>query len=170
MVGVNATATAAQSGGLPDSTLVGVLVSFLSASLVYVFRQYWEKRKLKRALVTEVSQMEGLKECADQMDRIDEPPERPLQPDDVPAVGSIPTSVYEGSTVKIGLLGGLVGQGELNGVVNFYSRVQRHKGIVEKVSSDEDVADTDQEDLYDDIRGLNEKRNRIVKHDTFDLD
>lgn len=167
MIVINATTATAQSSGLPDSTLIGVMVSFVSAGLVYIFRQWWEKRKLKRALLTEVEQMDGLKECSKQMSRVGEPPERPIVSDDVPAPDSIPTSVYEQSTIKIGLLGGLLGQQELKGAVRFYSQALRYKGIIRKISDGKDVSDTDQEDLYDEISGLEDTRQQIIKDETF---
>lgn len=166
--------TAAQAntgGGLPNSTVVGVLISFVSAILVYFARQIWEKRKLRRALLTEVQQMEGVKDCADQMERVDEPPGRQLQPDDVPAGNSIPTVVYETSANKIGLLGGIFnslrGTSELENAVKFYSQVLRYKAIINSISNGEKVSHTDQEDLYDKIGDLAEWRQRIIDNGEF---
>lgn len=164
-------AQSGSTGGLPDSTIVGVLVSFVSAILVYSARQVWEKRKLRRALLTEIKQMEGIGDCADQMNRIDEPPGRQLQPNDVPAANSIPTVVYEMSANRIGLLGGVLntirGRPELENAVEFYSRVLRYKAIVNSISNDEEVSNTDQEDLYDEIQGLSEWRQRIIDNSAF---
>jgi hypothetical protein len=165
-----AAAAAAQSGsggGLPDSTIIGVVVSFLSALLVYSARQIWEKHKLKRALLTEVEQMEGLQECADQMGRIDEPPGRQIRPEDVPAGDSIPTVIYEQSAVKIGLLGSFVGNSELENAAQFYSKVLRYKAIIKRISDGGSVSDTDQEDLYDSIGEVAETRSRILKCSCF---
>jgi hypothetical protein len=154
-------------GGLPNSTVVGVVVSFLSALLVYSARQVWEKHKLKRALLTEVEQMEGLQECADQMNRINEPPGRPIRPEDVPAGNSIPTVVYEQSAVKIGLLGSFLGNSELENAVQFYSQVLRYKAIINSISGGGSVSDTDQEDLYDSIGGVAERRKRVMECSSF---
>ena len=172
--GTVTTAVAAQSssgGGLPDSTIIGVIVSFLSAILVYFARQLWEKHKLKRALLTEIDQMDGIKDCADQMDRVRQPPGRQLRSDDVPAAHSIPTVVYESSAINIGLLGGLIntlrGRTDLENAVRFYSKVLRYKAIINSISNDEDVSNTDQEDLYDAIGGLEQWRQRIIESSKF---
>lgn len=165
------TVAQANTGGLPNSTAVGVVISFVSAVLVYFARQIWEKRKLRRALLTEVQQMEGIKDCADQMNRIDEPPGRQLQPDDVPAGNSIPTVVYESTAIKIGLLGGIFnsirGTSELENAVKFYSQVLRYKAIINSISNGGEVSNTDQEDLYDEIRNLSEWRQRIIDNGEF---
>ena len=159
------------AGSLPNSTLVGVLVSFASAILVYFARQTWEKRKLKRALLTEIEQMDGIKDCADQMNRINEPPGRQLRADDVPAGNSIPTVVYETSANRIGLLGGLFGsirgKSELENAVKFYSKVLRYKAIITSISNGSDVSNTDQEDLYDEIHALSQWRQRIIENSEF---
>ena len=43
--------TISASGGLADSTIIAVLLSVLSALLLYSFHQIWEKKKLKIVLV-----------------------------------------------------------------------------------------------------------------------
>jgi hypothetical protein len=163
------------------SLFVGVGVSFLSAVLVYTVRQIWERRKLHKALITEVEAMEGIKKCAEQMNRIDPPPNRQLSPDDVPAAGSIPTTVYRQSSSKIGLLGGPIRRKELKGVVKFYSKVNRYKSIIEKVGEGRGgqnevrnsterispVSDSDQEDLYEQIPELSEVRDDIIDSGSF---
>jgi hypothetical protein len=175
---MNSTTTAvtvvAQTGsglGLPNSTAVGIVVTFVSALLVYSARQFWEKRKLKRALLTEVKHMKGIKECAKQMERIDEPPGRQLRPEDVPAGDSIPTVVYEQSALKIGLLGSVLNRfrdnSELENAVKFYSQVLRYKAIINSISSGEEVSNTDQEDLYDSIEDVAATRNRIIECSKF---
>ncbi|AGB39349.1 hypothetical protein [Natronococcus occultus] len=169
------------------SLFVGVGVSFLSAILVYSARQVWEKKKLHRALLTEVEAMEGIEICADQMERIDSPPARQLSADDVPAEDSIPTTVYSTTASRIGLLGGRIGGDELTGVVKFYSKVLRYKSIIKEIgshgrpvstSNDENgnggvsipVSDSDQEDLYNNIGSLSKVRNRIIQKQSFDVD
>lgn len=162
----------------------GVAVSFLSAILVYSARQVWEKRKLRRALLTEINEMEGIETCADQMERNDPPPGRQIYPDDVPAVNSIPTTVYRSTAGRIGLLGGILGSNDLEGVVKFYSKVIRYKSImrmindkgVSSLEEGEDapnsipVSDNDQQDLYNNIGALSEVRDRITESDSFDVE
>jgi len=160
---------AIQSGSstLPDSTLIGVFASVFAALLVYFARQWWEKRKLRKALLTEVSQMKGLKNCADRMAEIsNDPSSRPLQPDDVPAPNSIPTVVYENNTGRIGLLGSFCGTSELTNAVEFYSKVIRYKSIISDIRNEE-ASNSDQEDLYDNISDLSEKRNNISETKSF---
>ncbi|MHC3439524.1 hypothetical protein ACYJ1Y_15890 [Natrialbaceae archaeon A-gly3] len=152
---------------IPDSTVVGVIASFASAMIVYAARQSWERTKLRRALLTEVNQMEGIKECADQMARVNEPPGRQLRPDDVPAEGTIPTGVYESNTGNIGLLRGIIGKDELESVVEFYSKVLRYKSIIREIKKDGFVSNSDQEDLYDSIQSVEEQREQIVESDQF---
>lgn len=190
------TAAAEQSTGSSISILSvlgGVAVSFLSAILVYTARQYWERKKLERALLTEVEEMEGIKSCADQMKRISPPPGRQLTPDDVPTSDSIPTTIYQTSASKIGLIGGVRHSPELQGVVRFYSKVTRYKSIIRDIGNssplpdagdttetegkssaksefDSRVSDDDQEQLYNNIRHLEEVRQNIIEKDTFDVD
>ena len=148
---------------IPDTAVVGVVVSFASAMIVYAARQSWERKKLRRALLTEVKQMDGLKECADQMERIDPPPGRQLQPDDVPAGGTIPTVIYESNAGKVGLLRGTLGKNELEPVVSFYSQVLRYKSIINDIRENGKTSHADQEDLYDSISEIAEKRQQIIE-------
>lgn len=169
------------------SLFVGVAVSFLSAILVYSARQVWEKQKLHSALLTEVSEMDGIETCADQMDRVSPPPARQLTADDVPAEDSIPTTVYSSTASRIGLLGGIFGGNELEGAVKFYSKVLRYKSIVREIgsqgrvviaSNDGDgngensmpVSDSDQEDLYNKIGKLSDVRDEITSSGSFDVE
>ncbi|OIB56146.1 hypothetical protein BBD46_19250 [Natrialba sp. SSL1] len=135
--------------------------------IVYAARQSWERKKLRRALLTEVKQMEGLEECADQMDRIDPPPGRQIQPDDVPAAGTIPTVVYESNAGKIGLLKGILGKNELEPVVRFYSKVLRYKSIINDIREDGKTSHADQEDLHDSINEISEMRTDIIESSEF---
>jgi len=153
---------------LPDSTAVGVVLSIIAAIVVYSIRQYWEKKKLKRALIQEVSQMEGIEKCANHMEQID-PPAHDISPDDVPAAASIPTTVYESSAQKIGLLGGLLSGEELEQAIEFYSEVLRYRGIIAKIGDGQDVSDSDLEDLYDSISDLAERRSEIISNSSFDI-
>jgi hypothetical protein len=174
MDAVTTTETAAnavqQSGSsaIPDSTLVGVAASVLAAVIVYSVRQYWEKKKIRRALLSEVSQMHGLQECADQMDRVEEPPGRQIRPDDVPAADSIPTTIYQNSSGKIGLLNSFQGD-ELEPAVKFYSQAMRYKDIINNINSSESVSDTDQEDLYDNISKISDWQSTISNDGKFEM-
>ncbi|WP_439026085.1 hypothetical protein [Haloarchaeobius sp. DT45] len=159
--------TAAQecnSCGVPDSTVVGVLVSFLAAVLVYAAKQNWERRKLKRALVTEIQEMEGIESCAKQMNRVSSPPTRQLSEDDVPSPGSIPTTIYESNALDIGLLGGFSNDdSELVEFVELYSQVLRYKAIIADIRSGGETSNSDQEDLYDNIGDVSEKRDDLLE-------
>jgi hypothetical protein len=165
---------------------IGVAVSFSSALLIYIVRQFWERKKLYRALLTEVEEMKGIEACANQMERIESPPSRQLSANDVPTENSIPTTVYESTTSKIGLLGG-IRRNELKGAVQFYSMVLRYKSIIRQINRQEPhssndnegdssqpiqspVSDTDQEDLYNKIGKLNTVRNRIIDSESFDVE
>lgn len=176
----------AQSSSPMLSLFVGVAVSFLSAILVYSARQIWEKKKLHRALLTEVKEMDGIEICADQMERISPPPARQLSADDVPAENSIPTTVYSSTASRIGLLGGRFGGNELKGVVKFYSKVLRYKSIIREIGSQGriveannaggdnggntmPISDSDQEDLYNKIGKLSSVRNKIIRSESFDV-
>lgn len=152
---------------LPNTAVVGVAVSFASAMAVYAARQSWERQKLRQALLTEVQQMEGLEECSNQINRIDPPPGRQIQPDDVPAGGTIPTVIYESNAGKIGLLRGPLSEDELEPVVRFYSKVLRYKSIINNIRSEGQTSDADQEDLYDSIGDIAEQRNQIVEQSEF---
>jgi hypothetical protein len=152
---------------IPDTAVVGVVVSFASAMIVYAARQSWERRKLRRALLAEVEQMVGLEECSKQMDRIDPPPGREIQPDDVPAAGTIPTVIYESNAERVGLLRGALGKDELVPVVRFYSRVLRYKSIIADIHSNGKTSDADQEDLYDHIEDVAEERTHILENSEF---
>lgn len=152
---------------LPNTAVVGVIVSFASAMVVYAARQSWERRKLRRALLTEAQQMEGLEECANQMERISSPPGRQIQPDDVPAGGTIPTVIYESNAVKIGLLKGTLGKDELEPVVRFYSKVLRYKSIINDIRNEGQTSDADQEDLYDSVGEVAKQRNQIIEQSEF---
>jgi hypothetical protein len=166
------------------SIFAGVAVSFLSAVLVYSARQIWEKKKLHRALLTEVEEMEGIEICANQMERIDSPPTRQLSADDVPAEDAISTTVYQNTASRIGLLGGRWRGDELKGVVRFYSKALRYKSIIRSVNelgritpeeeSEKDngeetipVSDNDQEDLYNKIGKLSDVRDEIIRSESF---
>ncbi|GAA5473600.1 hypothetical protein [Haloarcula hispanica] len=168
------------------SFVIGVGISLLSAILVYILRQLWEKKKLHRALLTEVEQMDGIATCKDQMERIGEPPNYQLSSDDVPAPDSIPTTVYESTASNIGLIGGIRAPNELKGVVKFYSKVLKYKSIIKEIGdrgnkirfNGEDeaeeveqipISDDDQEDLYNSITHLNTVRNRIIEARSFDV-
>lgn len=182
---------AVQSSGSILSLFIGVVVSFLSAILVYLARQVWEKRKLKRALLTEIEEMEGIERCANQMNRVESPPGRQLSADDVPAENSIPTTVYQSTASKVGLLGGVRDRGELEGAVKFYSKVLRYKSIISRIgrqghemvgesaeAAEADggtytripISDSDQEDLYNHIGKLKTVRERIIESKTFDVE
>lgn len=176
----------ASGGGSSGSTstlvsvLAGILVSFLSALLVYFSRQWWEKKKLQRALWTEVEEMHGIETAANQMERIGSPPSRQLTPDDVPDEQSIPTTVYKTNASRLGLLSGFRGSSELKGAVRFYSKVMRHRSIIQRISrqnlgddseqSEMSVSDSDQEYLYNNIGDLNDVRKQIYEQQTFDVE
>jgi len=154
-------------GAIPNTAVGGVVVSFASAMVVYAARQSWERRKLRRALLTEVEQMEGLGDCSDQMDRIDPPPGRQIKPDDVPASGTIPTVVYESNAGNIGLLRGYFAKDELEPVVRFYSKVLRYKSIINEIRSEGETSDAGQEDLYESIGDIAEQQKEIIEQSEF---
>lgn len=164
---VTTAASSSGGGSLASSPLAGVIVSFVSALGVYAARQSWERKKLRRALLTEISQMNGLNECANQMNRISGPPGRSIKPDDVPAPGSIPTTIYESNAGNIGLLSGLREPRQMEEVVSFYSKCLRYKSIIADIRSDGDTSDTDQEDLYDHIEEVREHQKKIIERGGF---
>lgn len=167
--GMTTTADAAQSASsaLPDSTLVGIFASVGAALIVYTARQGWERRKLRKALLTEVEEMKGIQRCANRMEEISkDPSSRTLQPDDVPSPDSIPTIMYENNAGQIGLLGSFFRTEVLEEVVEFYSEVARYKSIIADVRKEE-ASVADQENLYDNISEIATKRNEIIKMDSF---
>jgi len=152
---------------LPDSTLIGIAASVLAALIVYTARQVWERRKLRKALLTEVESMKGIKDCADRMEEISmDPSSRPLQAADVPSPDSIPIVMYKSNSGQIGLLGSFRGTEELEEVVKFYSNVIRYRSIIRDVKNRE-ASDSDQEDLYDEIGDVSKKRNQITNSNSF---
>ncbi|WP_331234853.1 hypothetical protein [Natronorarus salvus] len=154
---------------LPDSTAVGIIVTFLSAILLYFVKQEWEKRKMRKALLIEVKNMKGLAQCADSMDRINKPPGYTIKPKDVPAPGTIPTIVYEANAGELGVFQWFSNQ-ELSTIMQFYSDVMVYKSIIHEIKSNGTVSDSDQGDLYNHIRGVSDQRDQIMESSQFKLE
>ncbi len=112
--------------------------------------------------------MDGLKQCANQMNRVSEPASRDLKPEDMPATGTIPTVIYENNAGNVGLLKTWRNPAELSDVVSFYSEVLRYKSIIQRIGEGEEVSNTNQEDLYDHIETISEVRYRIVENEEFE--
>lgn len=154
-----------------SSPLAGVFASVISAVTVYSVRQIWEKYKLKISLLTEIKQMDGIQKCADQLNRVEKPPNRSIKQDDMPSANSVPTVVYEKSAINLGLLSGpwtlLQGKAELENAVDFYSDVLYYKGIMERINNGDEVSENDQVELYESIGEIAIRRKRIINNKEF---
>lgn len=132
---------------------LGIFATLLSGVLVYAIRQHYERRKLEKALRTELEHMTGLEECADSLERSSPP----TNPDEVPPGKSISTSVYDANAARLGLLD----SEDLTEVVEFYSKLARYKGIMDSVRSGE-VLEADENDLCDSISEVESKRQTLI--------
>lgn len=139
--------------GIFQGVSLGIFATLLSGVIVYLFRQHWERKKLKKALKTELEHMSGLEECADSLDRAS----LPLNEDEIPPGDSISTAVYDGNAARLGLLK----SDELTDVVEFYSELVRYKGIMNSLR-DGDVPEADESDLHDSIGEVEEKRKDLI--------
>lgn len=157
-------ATDQSTSGLPEwfkiaATVVGSGVG------AYLLRQLVERVKLKKALKSEIQRMEGLKKCANSMsDRNKPSASTDIAPKEVPQEGSIPTRVYENNLQRLGLLS----SDEINKIVDFYSDVLRYKSTMSRIRKGEDVPEPDQNSLYEDINGVEKKRQGLFGEDWLD--
>ena len=137
-----------------DGVSLGIFATLLSGVVVYAVRQHYERRKLEKALRTELEHMTGLEECADSLERSSSP----LNPDEVPPGQSISTSVYDANAARLGLLN----SEDLTEVVEFYSKLARYKAVMDSVRSGE-VLEADEDDLCDSIGEVESKRQTLIK-------
>lgn len=124
----------------------------------YLVRQFVERIKLKKAIQAEVGGMDGLISCKRALrNREAKPSERAITPKEVPSPGTIPTQVYEANIDRIGLLK----SEDLGKVVRFYTDVLYYKTIIGDIREGNEVPEPDQNDLYDSIAVLEERRQSL---------
>lgn len=138
---------------------LSLAATLLSGGIIaYAVRQFWSGHKLKKALKTEIESMNGLQNCKNSMNsRKSAPSNKPLTPSDVPPEGSIPTMIYEENVERLGLLR----RKDLKKIVGFYSDVLRYKSIISAVRAGEEIPEPDQNDLYDTISKIENRRQSL---------
>jgi hypothetical protein len=137
------------------ASVIGVVGSFL----LYLKRRYDSRKKLKRALATELRGMEQIPEIANNLQSLSNaPPESRLSASSVPPAETFPTTVYEENASDLGLLS----EEDLNEVVEFYSELLQHKGTIEGVRNDpEEVPMPDHQKIVDEFPDLVDKRDSL---------
>jgi len=140
----------------------------LIASVIGVFGSYslYKKRrrdsrvKLKRALATELEQMDQIPVTADNLQNLsNEPPESRLTSSSVPPAETFPTTIYEENAKELGSLE----EDTLDEVVNFYTKLIQYKGIIQGVRRDhEDVPMPDHEKIADEFPELVDRRESLI--------
>jgi hypothetical protein len=137
------------------ASVIGVAGSFL----LYQKRRSDSREKLERALATEVGGMEQIPKTASTLQSLsNEPPESRLSASSIPPAETFPTTVYEENASDLGLLS----EEDLNEVVEFYSELLQHKGIIEGVRNDpEEVPMPDHEKIVQEFPDLVDKRDSL---------
>lgn len=138
---------------------VKIAISLISGGLgAYIVRQFIERWKLKKSLKSEIKEMSGLERCKQAMqNRNRKPSNENLKPEEIPPEGSIPTNIFEANVQRLGLLKSK----DLENVVGFYSRVLYYKSIIKEIRSGKDVPDPDQNDFYESIATVEERRQKL---------
>jgi hypothetical protein len=155
-------------GGLDSPFLLWVLWTgglVLSGFVVYRLRQRRERKKLLSALKEEVRAMNAIDDCSDYVSGLNKPPpNQRLNPSDVPSSSSIPTLVYQENIDRLGLLK----TEDLNGVVNFYTKVMYTKQLMDKIRGDTEAPIDDHETLVDSIKEIDRERNELFGENWMD--
>ncbi|UTF52787.1 hypothetical protein [Natronosalvus rutilus] len=138
-----------------------IAVTVLSGGLAtYLVRQQVERKKLLRALKSEIRGMSGIETCKDTMNARGKPSastEDYLKPKEMPPTESIPTLVFESNVDNIGLLK----PNDIQKIVGFYTKVLNYKGIISSVRSGDSIPEVDQNELWDEIEDLADDRNSL---------
>lgn len=149
----------AGQGWIPDWLRIAAVL--LSGGVVtYLIRLWVGRVKLKRALKTEIRGMTGIKECSKTMSGREKPSSSTgagIQAKDMPSNESIPTQIYDENIQDLGLLG----SGDLECIVEFYTKVKRHKSTISAIRAGEEVPEPDMNDLWEDIEELETQRQEL---------
>lgn len=138
-----------------------IAATVLTGGLItYLVRQLIERRKLKKALKSEIRQMHGINTCKTTMESRKKPSTSSgdyLLAKEVPPPESIPTLVFEKNIGNIGLLK----SDEIQNIVEFYTKVLSYKGIISSIRAGEDVPEADQNELWEEIETLARDRETL---------
>ena len=139
---------------------LGFIATLVGSIGVYVSQQRSRRKKLRKSIRAELTNMDGLGRCATSMDDVSNPPpaER-LARSKVPAGRSIPTTVYETSAQEIGILS----EEEVGDITSFYSKLLRYKSIMDSIHSEGKVAMPDHEELHEKIGSVESQRKELLR-------
>lgn len=133
-----------------------LLVPVIAAIAAVAIRFLLTRIKLKRAIKSEVYKMNGIERCADAMrERENSPTHSELTSKEVPRPESIPTKVYEENIGNVGLLT------DVGDLTSFYTDVIKYKKLIREIRNENDVPQTDQQRLYDNIEEVENKRQKL---------
>jgi len=140
--------------------LIASVIGVPGSYFLYKKRRKDSRLKLKRALASELEQMDQIPVTAENLENLsNEPPESRLTASLVPPAETFPTTVYEENAPELGLLE----EETLDEVVNFYTKLIQHKGIIQGVRSDpEDVPMPDHEKIADEFPELVDRRKSLI--------
>ena len=141
--------------------LIASVIGVAGSYFLYIKRRRDSRRKLKRALVTELNGMENLQDTADTLNSLSErPPSARISSSKVPPAESFSTTVYVENSTNLGLLS----DDNLEGVVAFYTELNKHKQIIQGIREDpEGVPMPDHQTLYEDFTDLPDQRTALLE-------
>jgi hypothetical protein len=145
-------------------TWLGFLVTITASFGVYLYRRKNRKKKLRRALISELKEQDldqvinavNSSQSAVPPDDNGESPE--LDPSELPPAGTLPTQIYTSNVGNLGILS----QSEIDDIVSYYSGLLTQKAIIESIRTDNEAMAADQKELQDKITDLEDERSSLL--------
>lgn len=139
------------------ASILGVFGSYF----LYTKRRADSRNSLRRALAQELYQLEQINDASQNLQNLSNgPPGNRLSSSSVPPSEVFPTTVYEANAANLGLLP----DQELEKVVDFYTTLLQHKGIIQGIrDGNRDVPMPDHEKIVDEFPELVEKRETLLQ-------
>ncbi|WP_158057982.1 hypothetical protein [Halorussus halophilus] len=163
-------AAAEQSGNsfwadLQVGAVLGFAATLLASFGVWYLNKRNRKRRLRKAIVAELQKQEEKVEQAVESLKTEGPVDSEssssnyeVDASELPASGSIPTTIYESNAANLGELP----SDEVEAIVNYYSTLQTQKAIIEAIRNDGGALSADKRDLHNEMPDLNTARTELI--------
>lgn len=141
--------------------LIASFVGVGGSYLLYLKRKIDSREKLRGAIESEIRQMSQIPDTVENLNGLSTPPpESKLTASSVPPAEAFPTTVYEENASEFGLLV----EEELENVVDFYTILIQHKGIIRGIRDDaREVPMPDHEKIVDEFSELANRREDLLR-------
>lgn len=169
VLGQNVAVTEQSGNSFLADVQIGAILGFAATLLASFGVWYLNKRnrrkRLRKAIIAELQkQEEKIEQIVESLetegpiDSDSSSDEYGIEASELPASGSIPTTIYETNAANLGELP----SDEVEAIVNYYSTLQTQKAVIEAIRNDEEVLSADKRDLHNEMPGLDTSRGNLI--------